>query len=579
MNHPTPAIVAQAAVRRLPRLALLLFCLAYVVPGFFGREPWKNEDVAAFGVMVGMAEGQLSWWSPQILDRALETPALLPYWLGAWAIELLPFLPAPAASRLPFVLMLGLTLAGTWYAAYQLARQPQAQPVTFAFGGEASPTDYARTLADAALLALIASLGLAQLSHEATPALAGLACAALLAHASARLASGAFRQRRGAILGWVLATWGLAFSGTPVLGAALGLGSLGLLALLPRSENPTPGEDEAPTPPPVRLLMSLALSTVAAAWAGLVVTGVDPFGRYWGPPADAAQWDSLLRLLAWFTWPAWPLALWTLWRWRRQLRSPHVALPLWSVLAAVVSSTLQNGNERALLLALPGLACLAAFALPTLRRSVAALIDWFALLFFTGCVVLIWVIWLAMMTGIPAKPAANVARLAPGFEAIFSAGLLVPALLATAAWVWLVAWRAGRHRAALWKSLVLPAAGSTLCWLLLMSLWLPLLDHGRSYRPMADRMAQALAQDSSCVLVHGLTQAQIVALQYHGQLTLHRVSASAERCNALVVSPAAMGGLSEHVALDDWSFDRTVPRLNDRRETLLIYKRAVPVVH
>lgn len=548
-------------MRRLPRLALLLFCLAYLVPGFVGRAPWKNDDVAAFGVMLGMAQGQLSWWEPQILGRALETPALLPYWMGAWAIQALPFLTAETASRLPFVFLLGLTLAATWYAAYQLARQPQAQPVSFAFGGEASPTDYARTLADAALLALIASLGLAQLSHEITPALTGLACAALLAYAGARLATRELVSHRTAAILWIIGSWGLAFSGTPVLTATLGLGSLGLLAVLPQG------------PAPTRLLVGLALSTVVAAWAGLSFAGVDPFGRYWGPPDTWSDWDSLFRLLAWFTWPAWPLALWTLWRWRRQLRSPHVALPLWAVLAAVVSSTLQNGNERALLVALPSLACLAAFALPTLRRSVSALIDWFALLFFTGCATVIWVIWFAMMTGVPAKPAANVVRLAPGFEPNFSWVLLLPALLATAAWVWLVAWRVGRHRAALWKSLVLPAAGSTLCWLLLMTLWLPLLDHGRSYVAMADRMAQALAPDRDCVLVHGLTQGQIVALQYHGQLSLRRLTSTSDGCNALVVSPEALAGLSKYVSLDDWGFELAVPRLNDRRETLLIYRR------
>lgn len=573
MNQPSPAIVAQAAVRRLPRLALLLFCLAYLLPGFFGRAPWKNDDVAAFGVMSGMAQGQMSWWEPQILGRALETPALLPYWLGAWSIQALPFLSAETASRLPFLALLALTLVGTWYAAYQLARQPQAQPVSFAFGGEASPTDYARTLADAALLALIACLGLAQLSHETTPALAGLACAALLAYSSARLVAGDARQRRNAALMWVLATWGMAFSGTPMLAAALGLGHLGLLMLLSRQVSPAQADRAENAPPSTGLVIGLTFSTVAAAWTGLTVVGVDPFGRYWAPPDSLAHWQSLARLLAWFTWPAWPLALWTLWRWRRQLRSPHVALPLWSVIAPLVSSTLQNGNERALLAALPGLACLAAFALPTLKRSVSALIDWFALLFFTSCAAVIWVIWLAMMTGTPAKPAANVARLAPGFEPSFSFVLLVPALLATAAWVWLLAWRVGRHRAALWKSLVLPAAGSTLCWLLLMTLWLPLLDHGRSYGPMAHRMAQALKEDKGCVLVHGLTQGQIVALQHHGGLALQRLSTSANGCNALVVSPQALTGLSQHVSLADWDFDQAVPRLNDRKETLLIYRR------
>ena len=55
MTPPTPAIVAQSAVRRLPRLALWLFCLAYLIPGFVGREPWKNADMAAYGYMAELA--------------------------------------------------------------------------------------------------------------------------------------------------------------------------------------------------------------------------------------------------------------------------------------------------------------------------------------------------------------------------------------------------------------------------------------------------------------------------------------------------------------------------------------------
>lgn len=66
--------------------------------------------------------------------------------------------------------------------------------------------------------------------------------------------------------------------------------------------------------------------------------------------------------------------------------------------------------DRTLLLALPALATLAAFALPTLKRQVLALIDWFALLFFSTSALTIWVIWIAMQTGFPPQPAANVAR-------------------------------------------------------------------------------------------------------------------------------------------------------------------------
>ncbi len=90
-------------------------------------------------------------------------------WLGALAIQWAPAgLTPDMAARLPFAGMLVLTLIATWYGVYYLARSPAAQPVAFAFGGEAQPTDYARAMADGGLLALLACLGLAQLSHEAT---------------------------------------------------------------------------------------------------------------------------------------------------------------------------------------------------------------------------------------------------------------------------------------------------------------------------------------------------------------------------------------------------------------------------
>ena len=294
-----------------------------------------------------------------------------------------------------------------------------------------------------------------------------------------------------------------------------------------------------------------------------------------GLPAGFDDWRRWGRLLVWFTWPAWPLVLWTLWGWRRQLLSPHVALPLWTVLVSVVNSAINADFDRALLLALPAMAALAAFALPTLRRSVSALIDWFTLIFFTICALAIWVIWLAMQTGMPAKPAANVARLAPGFVPEFSLLLFLAGLLATVAWVWLVVWRVGRNRQAIWKSLVLPAAGATLCWLLLMSLWLPLLDFARSYGPVSRSIAR-LVPTGSCVLVDGLSQAQIAALQYQGGLQLVRStedSSRPARCRSMVVAPESQPTLDQRVQLTHWAFRASVSRLNDRKERLLVYRR------
>lgn len=574
MNHTTPAIVVQSAVRRLPRLALLLCCAAYVLPGFVGREPWKLADVSAFGVMLQMAAGSTDWWQPSVLGQPVGDAGLLPYWLGATFIRWLPFLSAEAAVRIPFAGMLGLTLACTWYAAYHLARQRAAQPVAFAFGGEAQPLDYARTMADAALLALVASLGLAQLSHETTPDLARLCAISALLLGAARLARPHPRSPARGWWIWSVGAMALAASGAAWITLLAG-GGLWLLLWRTR----TPGTDSTCAANPTELAvqrrwlwgaaLSLLLATGGAIWNGwLQPTPI-------AIPNTLADWRRWGRLLIWFTWPAWPLVLWTLWRWRRQLGQPHLALPLWLAAANVANSAVHPDFDRALLLALPALAVLAAWALPTLSRSVSALVDWFTLLFFTGCATVIWIVWVAMMTGVPAKPAANVAKLAPSFVPEFAALPLAVASLATLAWIWLVTWRVGAHRQALWKSLVLPAGGATLCWLLLMSLWLPLLDHARSYGPLSRRVA-ALVPADHCVLADNLNPAQIAALQYHGRLQLVRSQAAAtqkDNCKALVTTPQGQATLAERVDLLQWAFQASVWRLDDRRERLLVYRR------
>jgi 4-amino-4-deoxy-L-arabinose transferase-like glycosyltransferase len=575
LNKPSPAIIAQSAVRRLPRLVLLLFCAAYLLPGFFGRAPWKNDDIAAFGIMQELATNWTHWLAPQVLGQPSGFDALVPYWLGAAAIQLLPFLDSAFAVRIPFMLLLALSLMATWYAIYYLARSPQAQPVAFAFGGEASPTDYARAIADAGVLALIASLGLAQLSHETTPALAQLGFTALIFYAMAASPYRRATQVFGPALGLLVGLAGLALSGAPTLAILLGAGgALVEWAHMRWGNNARTdaGDSTATRQSRQWLLLIIVITAVVAALAMLL----DLWRWRIHLPGTGEQnawtdWRKLGRLLLWFTWPTWPLAMWTLWRWRRQLASRHVALPLWVVLVAVLSTLTTPTADRSLLLSLPAMAALAAFALPTLKRSVASLIDWFTLLFFTGCGITIWVVWIAMQTGVPRQPAANVARLAPGFEPSFSWFAFLIALSATLAWAWLVKWRTGAHRTAIWKSLVLPAGGATLCWLLLMTLWLPLLDYARSYAPVSRQIAN-LVDKTSCVEIYGIGSAQATALQYHGALQLQQAGRRAT-CPYLIVDMERQPDLGNVVNLPDWAFKASVLRPSDRNENLLLFKR------
>ena len=516
-----------------------------------------------------------SWLAPQLLGQLNSSDALVPYWLGALAIQALPFLDSAFAVRIPFILLLALSLLATWYAIYYLSRSPQAQPVAFAFGGEASPTDYARAIADAGVLALIASLGLAQLSHETTPALAQLGFTALVFYAMAASPYRRATKALGPALGLLVGLSGLALSGAPTFAILLGIGGA-VVECAHMRWGDTTSSGGLNSSARRRSWQWLLLIGSVTAGVALLVWALDLWRWRINLPGSGEQsawsdWRKLGRLLLWFTWPAWPLALWTLWRWRRQLASRHVALPLWFVAVAVMAALTTPAADRSLLLGLPPMAALAAFALPTLKRSVASLIDWFTLLFFTGCSIVIWVVWIAMQTGIPRQPAANVAKLAPGFEPSFAWFAFLMAIGATLAWGWLVKWRTGAHRTALWKSLVLPAGGATLCWLLLMTLWLPLLDYARSYAPMSRQIAKQIGK-TGCAEIFGINSAQAAALQYHGKLKLRQAAPDAG-CDFLIVDADSQPKLSNVVNLPDWAFWATLSRPVDRNENVLLYKR------
>ncbi len=563
VNQTNPAIVARNATRRLPRWALLLLCVAYVLPGFLGRAPWKSADIEAFGFMMQWARpaaGELSaWWHPTLMGQAEPSLALLPTWLGAAFIKLAPLGSEALAARLPFMLMLGLTFAATWYAVHALARADAAQPVAFAFGGEAQPKDYATALADGGVLALMACLGLAQLSHETTPALSQLCFAALLFSGLANLP----RRRMTALLVIAAGVLGLTLSGAPVLALMLATGGI-----LIRVFGQTDADERRLSMLDVGMLALLCLLSITLA-------GALDLWRWRIVPPAMPELHKVGSLLIWFTWPAGPLAMWSLWRWRHQLvqgwRFAHIGLPAWFALVTVGTTCLTGLSDRALLTALPSVATLAAFALPTLRRSLGALIDWFTLLFFSVCAMTIWTVWISMETGIPAQPARNVARRAPEFTHDFSWGLFLVAALATLAWCALVRWRTGRHQSALWKTLVLPASGAALCWLLLMTLWLPLLNYGRSYAPLVDKV-QAITGPQSCLQYAGISKAQGAAFMYHAKLRLQPAARPSTDCAWLILDLDHLSTWSDSLQALGWTESARVTRPTDDFETMVLFQ-------
>ncbi len=555
-SRVSPALVTQKAVQRLPRWALLLFCAAYVLPGLFGRDPWKNEDIASFGQMWSLALGQASWLHPNVGGVLPTSGGVLPYWLGGAFIKVLsPWVDPALAARLPFAVLLALILALTWYTTYHLARTKAAQPLPLAFGGEAEPADYARAVADGGVLALIATLGLLQLGHETTPELLQLTGSTLFLYGLAMAETRAVKARWAALLSLPV----MAASGSPAV--ALMLGAAGsVICLLSR---------QAELRQYLRwVLVSMVLAMALAS--GLSALGLSGWSWRLSWPDTPGE---VLRLLVWFTWPTLPLAVLTIWHWRRQVTHRHIAVPLLTALVGLLASLSMGANERALLTALPSLAVLAAFALPILQRSLGSAIDWFSVFFFTVCGILIWLGYVALHTGAPARTAERITKLVPGTEAQFSWLALIVALIGTVLWLGLVRWRTARVSHALWKSLVLPAGGVALCWLLFMTLWLPILDQARSYRALIERMRPDVPADTM-VCAPRATVALLTGLEYFGQYRVDGLAPTsgegARHCEVLIVQLPGRAAIPD---VKGWQPRAKHNQRTRNSEQIVIYRR------
>jgi hypothetical protein len=132
---------------------------------------------------------------------------------------------------------------------------------------------------------------------------------------------------------------------------------------------------------------------------------------------------------------------------------------------------------------------------------------------FSSITVLLWVGASAQSLGWPPTIARNFAKLAPGYPASHTWMPLVLAFLLTLAWIAL--WRLPR---APWRAPLHWAAGTTLMWVLVTTLWLPWINHYKSYVPVIASLRDSLPQDADCIQRSGLDAAELALLDYHGRI-------------------------------------------------------------
>jgi 4-amino-4-deoxy-L-arabinose transferase-like glycosyltransferase len=233
------------------------------------------------------------------------------------------------------------------------------------------------------------------------------------------------------------------------------------------------------------------------------------------------------------------------------------------------------------------MALMAAFGLPTMKRGAINAIDWFSVMVLTLLGGLVWMFWIAKLTGWPAQFAKNALKLVPGFKPEFGIVAFLVAAATTVGWIFLVHWRLSRQPSVLWRAVVLSSGGLILLWVLLMTLFLPDLNYGKSYASVAQQIAARLPADADCIDTN-VGPAQRASFAYFGHLPFAPVDAGT--CSFLLLQdsvgrkvPTETGAMQNGALVRggaalpfrgrDWTLLWEGRRPSDRDERFRLYRR------
>lgn len=484
-------------------------CLAWILPGLVGHDPWKPDEAYTFGVVYEILSGG-SWIVPRLAGEVfLNEPPLFHLTASASARLFSPLLPMHDAARL---------VTGFYMA------------VTFLFCALAGRELNGQRYGTIAALLLLGCFGLVLRSHQLITDVAALS-GFVIAHYGFALA-----LRRPALGGaWLGIGGGLVFMTQGPMEAGI---LAALAALLPLA---SPWRNR-------RYAAAIGVALlVAAPWCAVWPTllyqhspalfdqwlWAHNFGRLYGELQHGFMY--YMRILPWYAWPVWPIALWTLWRVRiTGFTQPNVALPLFSF--AVTLAMLSAAPEVRELYALPLLVPLTLLATPaadTLRRGAANAWYWFSVMGFTFGVLVAWFYWSGLELGVPARLHAHLHRMQPGYDPGFRTLPFVLGAGYTLAWLAVLFGlrRSPERPVYTW------AAGVTTVWALLAILFVGWIDTGKSYRSMVASLQQALPAKHRCISSRELGESQRAMLHYYAGILTYREEIPARRrdCDLMLV--------------------------------------------
>jgi 4-amino-4-deoxy-L-arabinose transferase-like glycosyltransferase len=529
--------------------ALAGLAALFIVPGLANHDLWKTQDAIGLGIVHAMAtSGDLLL--PSIAGEHWLYDQPLYHWVALCFGKLLgSAMQFHAAARLASGAFVAAAFALIYFAARQWSEE-----------------DLRRTSGCAALLMLLGCVGLLVHAHEALPELASLTatCGALAAlpHARRRplIAGGAFGVALG--LAFLAATW--------IAPASLVAASVAAYFACPEWRTR-------------RVAAFLGIALLVALLVGVSW----PLALALRAPEAFAEWRTILfsreaptsvnlrhfvATASWFAWPAWPLAAWTAWSLRARLREPRLFVPgvavLLMVLLCIAWGPPQNEN---LIPLLAPLALFATFGIFTLRRGAAGALDWFGALAFAVFAGLVWLGYIAMLTGVPGPVARNFSRIAPGFVAQFQPFALGFAILIAAAWLYVICCTAHSPL----RSLVRWAGGIVLLWGTFAALWMPWVDYQKSYRGVALELRSRMPSKPRCISGRGIGVSQAAALDYHGGIRTQAYDAlRPAACPLVLVQGTAQSEFDAPAAVPGrrWVKLADLARPGDRAERYRLYR-------
>ena len=494
---------------------LATLCLAWILPGLIGHQPWKPDEAYSFGLIYHIFQSG-DWIVPTLGGEPfMEKPPLY-------------FITAAIFGKI-FSLVLPLHDAARLTTGFYMA-------IALLFTGLAGRELWGKGHGRISVLILIGCLGLLIRGHEM------ITDTALLAGFAMAIYGLALSRRRFALAGFWLGTGtGIGFMSKGLIAP----GILGLTALLlPLAFRHWRNRGY------LRCLAIALLATLPwlTIWPTLLYLRSPELFREWfwinnlgrflgfaklGPGSDHGYY---LKVLPWFAWPALPIALWTLWQGRRTVfrqAEVQLALSVFLVMLGIFSLASDARELYALPMLLP-LSLLAAPGVNTLRRGAASALNWFSIMTFGFIAGVFWFYWFAIVSGHPANQAERLQRLQPGYIPTFEPLHFAIALLATLAWLFIVFWARSLPRNP--RAVLNSATGITLVWVIIMTLALPWLDAGKSYRSMITSMQQALPSRHSCISSSNLGEPQRAMLEYYaGILTRRTETHQGITCDLLLV--------------------------------------------